>query len=153
MLDFTFERGGPALVKWNTDGPITLGAPHFEVPRAYWDYGLSVRYAPTVKMAYLICLYEEQSTHSTFFWSMSGEKLSEKYGIGAPRLSQSLRFLAKENVLEIVTYDAFDGDYESRRPNRYRLKPLISPEELEVRWKELAATHGKKPLAQVYQNL
>ena len=148
VLDFTFERGGPALVKWNTNSPITLDSSYFEVPQAYWDYGLSVHYPPKVKMAYLICLCEGQSTHSTFFWTMSGAKLSAKYGITRDSLSKSLRFLARENVLEIVTYEAFDGDYESRRPNRYRLKPLISPEELEARWKELEATHGRKRLEQ-----
>jgi len=38
------------------------------------------------------------------------------------------------------------GGYELRRPNDYRLKPLMSPEDTRAEWGDLESTHGKEKL-------
>ncbi|MBT3192445.1 MAG: hypothetical protein HN341_07810, partial [Verrucomicrobia bacterium] len=60
-----------------------------------------------------------------------------------------LNGLQRLDLLEITRSPiSTSGNYKKRRPNQYRLKPLLSPEERTARWEKLEKKHGTERLAQ-----
>lgn len=127
--------------------------PVLDIPQVYWDYGWNRKLSLRGKVAYLVCLKEQAGSPTKPWWSESNESLAQEYGTGPGTLGDGLLDLKRQNLLEIVhsTVSADQG-YEHRRPNRYRLKPMLSPEEIERRWSQLKSCYGEKGVQEA-QNL
>lgn len=116
---------------------------YFNVPIAYWEYGLDKELELREKFAYMIAIYEGEIARPREWWHRSLVGLSEKYHIDEWTLSYGLRGVRKLDLLE-VRYSRVKGeDYADRKPNEYRLKKLISPYEKEKMWKELEDAYGQ----------
>jgi len=145
LIDLKVDYGGDAHVVMRDDPNADV----LNVPLAYWTYGLATKLKLAEKLAYLICINEEAQALTPPLWMRSQEELSEKYAISISPINNGLNGLQRHDILEIIRSPiSTTGNYKKRRPNQYRLKPLLSPQERVARWKKLEEKHGPEIVAQ-----
>jgi hypothetical protein len=138
LIDVTFKHGGPATV---TIDPVE--GPTIRVPLAYWTYGVNHSLSMREKVIYLLALHETAKSPNSPLWSASGNTLSTRYGIPMETIRSALTGLERLDILATTRYSGTPGQpLSKRRPNAYRLTPLISPEAREALWEELRQKHG-----------
>ena len=115
------------------------------VPVEFWEYDWLRTLGLAEKMLYLISVVETETSRNKPWWSHSQERIGGKYYIDRWTVNQALRGLEREEVLEVRRSSGVEaGGYELRRPNDYRLKPLLSPEDIQAEWMHLQGIHGKE---------
>ena len=148
LIECTFHHGK------NTDVKL-LPIPSqgtFPIPIGYWDYGLSKKLTLPAKGAYLVCLAEAEASPGKPWWSANQPSIAAKYHGCVFTIREGLRELEKLDLLEVVRMGPPPGlPYSRRRPNSYRLKPLLSPEAIQKQWKELARAYGGTNLKRARQ--
>lgn len=145
LIDFTIKENTHPKHPQITLVPLT-GAT-VSLPRTYWDYGLNDQLGLNEKFTFLVCLNEQALSIPCPYWSLSEEDLNTKYHLSSRSLSRGLRSLEQQDILEISESEASDSDFTDRTANQYRLKPLISPQEKELLWKQLQENEGKDKVA------
>ncbi len=141
LIDLTIPRAADAQVTMRHDS--TTNADGFiQIPSAYWTYGLSTELKQAEKMAYLICLNEETQALIPPIWMKSQPDLAEKYSISRNPINIGLNGLQRHDLLSIIRSPISANNYKKRRPNQYRLRPLLSPEERATRWLKLETKHS-----------
>ena len=118
---------------------------YFNVPTAYWEYGLDKQLMLREKFAYMVSIYEQEIAKPKLWWQKSLKGLSEKYHIDEWTFAYGLRQLKKLDLVEVrhSRVNIAEGEsYADREPNEYRLKELISPSEKEKMWKDLEKSFG-----------
>jgi hypothetical protein len=118
------------------------------LPLAYWTYGLATELKQSEKMACLICLNEETQALTPPLWIKNQSDLAEKYSISLNPINDGFNGLQRQDILTIYRSPISANDYKKRRPNQYRLKPLLSPKERATRWEKLVQKHGGQILPQ-----
>ena len=120
---------------------------YFKVPLAYWEYGWSQKLSLRSKFCYLINLYRTEFSDIKPWWSLPLDLIAEDFNVNKWTIMRGMRELKKLGLLD-VEYDAalneqgiFTG---SRKPNKYRIKPLLSPEEIDKKWAELRNIYGEE---------
>ena len=117
----------------------------FILPYEYWEYGLDEILSLRAKYMYLVSLAETENSDRNPYWFRSQEDLSRIYYISEESLWQGLSELEKENIFEVYRYLPEErGKFEERLANRYRMNPLVSPEEFEEGLEELIDKFGRK---------
>ncbi len=140
-----FKYGKPAAVSLKA-GRLYEGAV-IDVPVGYWEYGWNRKLSLPAKAAYLMCLAEQESSETKPWWSLSRQALARKYSGSPHTVGKALRELEVEDILEIVRSKVPPGgDFAGRRPNSYRVKPLLPPEDIEKEWMHLTGVYGEKNL-------
>jgi hypothetical protein len=120
---------------------------YFKVPLAYWEYGWSQKLSLRSKFCYLINLYRTEFSDIKPWWSLPLDLIAEDFNVSKWTVMRGMRELKKLGLLD-VEYDAalneqgiFTG---GRKPNKYRIKPLLSPEEIDRKWAELRNIYGEE---------
>lgn len=148
LIDLTIDRGGDAHVFLRDEAAAATDA-DFGIPLAYWTYGLATELKLAEKLAYLICINEEAQALTPPLWMKNQEDLAEKYSVSRNPINDGLNGLQRHDLLEIIRSPiSTTGNYKKRRPNQYRLKPLLSPEERAARWKKLEDKYSPEVVAQ-----
>ena len=118
---------------------------YFKVPLAYWEYNWSRKLDLRSKFCYLINIYRTEFSDIKPWWSLPLDLLAEDFNIDKWTVMRGMRELKKLGLLD-VEYDealndkgVFSGN---RKPNKYRIKPLLSQEEIDKEWKELENIYG-----------
>lgn len=117
---------------------------YFNIPVAYWEYGLDRQLLLREKFAYMVATYEQEIARPRPRWRRSLKGLSEKYHIDEWTFAYGLRQLKKLDLIEVRHSRVRVGeqDFAEREPNEYRLKELIASQEKERIWKELEDGFG-----------
>lgn len=116
----------------------------FKVPKAYWEYGWSRKLGLRAKYCYLINIYRTEFSEIKPWWSLPLELLAQDFNIGRRTVMEGMRELKKSGLLE-VEYDVTlikDGVFVGKEPNKYRIKPLLSQEEIDKKWDRLKNIYG-----------
>lgn len=116
---------------------------YFKVPLAYWEYGWSRKLDSKTKYCYLISVYRTEFSEIKPWWSLPLDLLSEDFHLGKWTIMRGMRNLKKLGLLD-VEYDAAlneEGKFSGREPNKYRLRPLLSQEEIDKQWAGLEKTY------------
>ena len=143
------KRGNPEVILLDPENPqkeySTPESGYFNVPTAYWEYGLDKQLMLREKFAYMVSIYEQEIAKPKLWWQKSLKGLSEKYHIDEWTFAYGLRQIKKLDLIEVrhSRVNAAEGEsYADREPNEYRLKELISPGEKEKMWKNLEGSFG-----------
>jgi len=149
LIDYTIDENSNLDVKLlDYDDALKQysvpAAGYFNIPTAYWEYGLDRQLILREKFAYLASIYEGETARPRQWWRKSLKGLSEKYHIDEWTFDYGLRGLKKLDLLEVKHSRIKPGerDYEDREPNEYRLKELVAPQEKERLWKNLEKDFG-----------
>ena len=121
------------------------------VPKSYPAYGLSSLPKQAERHAYLICLNEESQSLTPPLWRKGQVDLTEMYSISRTSLNIALNGLQRRELLTIFRDRIPANPKAMRRPNGYRLKPLLSPETRAARWSALEQTHTPQRVAAARQ--
>jgi len=116
------------------------------VPVEFWEYGWINTLGLSEKVLYLVALVETEESRNKPWWSLSQERIARKYSIHHWTVNKALDGLEQEEILEVRRSSVVDGRFDLRRPNDYRLKPLMSPEDIRAEWGHLESTYGEKKL-------
>jgi len=133
LIEVTFEYAGPATV-------IIRDVPGhaLHIPQAYWTYGWSRTLPMPAKVAYLICLHEAVTSQGEPVWTASKKMLSEKYKIPGDTINAGLLALERLDLITITRHSHPPSQpFAMRRPNTYRLNPVIARELREAMWAAL----------------
>lgn len=145
LISLTQKHGGTPTVKIGLR--MARGESGLAVPVEFWEYGWLNTLGLSEKMLYLVALRETEESRNRPWWSLSLDRIAQKYGIHRWTANQALLALEREEILEVRRSSAPEaGGYEHRCPNDYRLKPLMSPEDIQAEWGHLESTYGKKKL-------
>lgn len=119
---------------------------YFNVPLAYWEYGWNRKLNLKTKYCYLISLYRTEFSQIKPWWSLPLSLLAEDFYLGKWTIMRGLRSLKKQGLLEVEYYAALDqeGKFSGREPNRYRLRPLLSQEQIDLGWAQLNKTYTEE---------
>ncbi len=147
LIDVTFHRGKDADVTILKNTSLT-SAGSIQVPLAYWTYGLATELTQDEKFAYLICLNEEAQSYTPPLWRKSQEDLAKIYSVSRKPINVGLNGLQRHDILSILRSPIPKENFKRRRPNQYRLKPLLSPAERTARWQKLEQKHSPQLIAQ-----
>ncbi len=147
LIDVTFHRGKDAAITLHEDTGLMQDG-FVDIPLAYWTYGLATDLKQGEKYAYLICLNEEAQSITPPLWKKNQEQIAEKYSSSRATINNAMNGLQRHDLLTIIRDDIPLNDSDKRRPNHYRLKRLLSPEERAARWKKLEEKHSPELLAQ-----
>lgn len=148
IIDYTIDAKGRLEVRLldyeDTSKDYSAAqAGYFNLPIAYWEYGLDRQLMLREKFAYLAAIYEQEIARPKLWWRKSMAGLSEKYHIDAWTINYGLRKLKRLDLIEVRHSRVEQGQsYDDREPNEYRLKELISPDEKARMWKKLEAGFG-----------
>lgn len=119
---------------------------YFKVPKAFWEYGWSRKLNLKTKYCYLISVYRTEFSEIKPWWSLPLDLLSEDFHLGKWTIMRGMRNLKKLGLLD-VEYDAAlneEGKFSGREPNKYRLRPLLSQEEIDKQWAGLGKTYPEE---------
>jgi hypothetical protein len=120
---------------------------YFKVPLAYWEYGWDRKPSLRGKFCYLVNLFHTEISDIKPWWTHSLENLDSYFHVDKWTIMRGIRELKKMGVVE-VEYDMavnIDGTKrENRKPNRYKLNPLLSQEQIDKEWQELEDIYGKE---------
>lgn len=120
------------------DVPVTI-------PYTYWTYGFDKRLSFNAKYMYLVSLLEADQSTRNPYWFRSNHDLANLYHIGERSVSQGVKELESENILEVYRHRPEEpGNFEDRPANVYRLNPLISEEDFKTSLKALSAKYGEE---------
>lgn len=109
---------------------------YFRVPKAFWEYGWSRKLSLKTKYCYLISVYRTEFSEIKPWWSLPLDLLSEDFHLGKWTIMRGMRNLKRLGLLD-VEYDAAlneEGKFSGREPNKYRVRPLLSQEEIDKQW-------------------
>lgn len=150
LIDYGIdEEGALEITLLDCDNPLkeysTPESGYFNIPLAYWEYGLDKQLLLREKFAYMVATYEQEIAWPRPRWRRSLKGLSEKYHIDEWTFAYGLRQLKKLDLIEVRHSRVRVGEqgFSERKPNEYRLKELIAPQEKERIWKELEDGFGK----------
>lgn len=152
LIDCEFVVNKPAKITLldYEDSAKEYGNPeirYFKVPLAYWEYGWSRRLSLRSKFCYLINLYRTEFSDIKPWWSLPLDLLAEDFNVNKWTIMRGMRELKKLGLLD-VEYDAAlneEGVFTGgREPNKYRIKPLPSQEEIDRKWSELKNIYGEE---------
>ena len=124
------------------DNAFTTPSDRIEIPLAYWTYGLATELKQGEKHAYLICLAEQDQSVTAPLWGRSQMDLAKTYSISRHAINDGFNGLQRRDLLTIFRDTIPTRSDNNRRPNRYRLKPLLSPEARAGRWEKLKEKHS-----------
>lgn len=152
LIDCEFNINEPAEITLldHEDKSKEYEAPgnkYFEVPLAYWEYGWSQKLNLRSKFCYLINLYRTEFSDIKPWWSLPLDLLAEDFNVNKWTIMRGMRDLKKLGLLDVEYDEAlnekgiFSGE---REPNKYRIKMLLSQEEIDRKWKELNDIYGKE---------
>ena len=152
LIDCEFNINEPAEItlldyEYESKEYETPENKYFKVPLAYWEYGWSQKLDLRSKFCYLINLYRTEFSDIEPWWSLPLDLLAEDFNINKWTVMRGMRELKKLGLLD-VEYDealneegVFSGE---REPNKYRIKTLLSEEEIDKKWKELNDIYGEE---------
>jgi len=113
------------------------------IPYAYWRYGFNKKLSFRAKYMYLVCLQEAQNSARNPYWFRSNADLARMYHIGERSVSQGIKDLETENILEVYRSKPKEfGNFKDRPANAYRLNPLISQQAFNKALKTLTQKYG-----------
>ncbi len=115
---------------------------YFKVPKAFWEYGWSRKLDLKSKYCYLISVYRTEFSEIKPWWSLPLDLLADDFHLGKWTIMRGMRNLKKIGLLD-VEYDAAlneEGKFSGREPNKYRLRPLLSQEQIDKQWVDLKKT-------------
>lgn len=140
LLTCEFIKGQNAKVVLK---PYGTGKNSFQILKKFWTQGWDMRLTMSGRYCYFINLIEGGLAHNP--WSMSKKNLIKKYKVGKERISEGMAELRHWNVLDIEYGDiAMGKGYDSRRPNRYRLKDLYDIKDFEIELNKLYEKYTKE---------
>ncbi len=149
LIDYVKDPGGDitvTLLDPETGQTYTTPeAGYFNVPLAYWEYGLDRQLILREKFFYLVNLYEQEIARPAPRWHKGLEALSKKYHIDECTLSNAVMGLRRLDIIDVL-YSRPDtaGDYSDRSPSSYRVNELRSPEGRREMMAELASRYGEE---------
>ncbi len=116
---------------------------NFNLPIAYWEYGLDKQLMLREKFVYMVSIYEQEIARPKLWWQKSLKGLSEKYHIDEWTLDYGLRQIKRLDLIEVWHSRVKAGeDFKDREPNKYRMKELILPDVKERMWSQLEKDFG-----------
>ena len=119
---------------------------YFKVPLAYWEYSWSRKLDLRSKFCYLINLYRTEFSEIKPWWSLPLDLIAEDFNVNKWTVMRGMRDLKKLGLLD-VEYDSAlneEGKFSGREPNKYRIKLLLSQEEIDKKWRELENIYGEE---------
>jgi hypothetical protein len=143
LIECRIDYGGPVTVSF-TWSPSSVTP--VNVPAEYWEYGWPGRLNLSAKALYLICLVETESSPNKPWWTLSHKAIAKKYSLKYFTVNHALRELEYHDLLHVRRNPAPQKQFDLKRPNNYKLRPLLSPEEIERQWKKLEDTYGSEML-------
>jgi hypothetical protein len=119
---------------------------YFNVPLAYWEYGWNRKLNLKTKYCYLISVYRTEFSEIKPWWSLPLSLLAEDFHLGKWTIMRGLRNLKKQGLLDVEYDNALneEGKFSGREPNKYRLKPLLSQEQIDKGWADLKKAYNEK---------
>ncbi len=115
------------------------------IPVDYWLYGFDKRLKFPAKYMYLVSLLEAGKSYRNPYWFRSIEDMARLYHIAERTVSQGIKELESENILEVYRQKPPErGNFEDRPANIYRLNALVSEEDFNATLKELSAEYGEE---------
>jgi len=115
---------------------------YFLLPSEYFKYGWDRTLSLRAKFCYLVNLYKYRKLNSRF-WSLSREKLNDKFGPHFATIGQGMNELRRYNIIDTV-YSEVYGLYEERGPARYELLGLYCPREHGKELSRLSNKYGEE---------
>jgi len=127
LIDYTIDKSGAleVLLLDYAQASKDYSMPesgYFNLPIAYWEYGLDRQLLLRAKFAYMAATYEQEIARPRLWWRRGLKGLSEKYHIDESTMDYGLRQLKKLDLIEVKHSRIKPGqDYKDRKPNEYRL--------------------------------
>ena len=115
---------------------------YFLLPSEYFKYGWDRALSLRAKFCYLLNLYKYRKLNSRF-WSLSLEKLSDKFGPHPSTIGLGMNELRRYNITDTV-YSRINELYQERDPSRYELLGLYCPREHEKELARLSNKYGEE---------
>jgi len=147
LIDYRPDNSGNLQVRLlDYDDPAKGYTPptsgYFNLPLAYWEYGLDKQLRLREKFSYLVSIYEQETARPRLWWRRSLIGLEQKYHINWQEFCDGLRELERQDLIEVHYSRTKGKNYSERDPNEYRVKELIAPKVKEQMWQELGAAEG-----------
>jgi len=152
VIDFARDaKGNITVTILDTDSGkpyVTPISGDFNLPLAYWEYGLDKQLILREKFFYLLSIYEQEIARPKPRWRRSVAKLSEKYFIDEWTLSNAIMGLRRKDLIDVkYSRPETPGDYSSKAPSEYRVNELVATEERERLMAELVKDCGADVVA------
>ena len=152
LIDFARDaKGNITVTILDTDSGkpyVTPISGDFNLPLAYWEYGLDKQLILREKFFYLLSIYEQEIARPKPRWRRSVAKLSEKYFIDEWTLSNAIMGLRRKDLIDVkYSRPETPGDYSSKAPSEYRVNELVATEERERLMAELVKDCGADVVA------
>ena len=128
---------------------IPASTPITQLPLSYWKHGWNTRLTFAAKYFYLVALNESNPTShlsspiSTLWWELPREDFVSKYGMNRESVSNAILELQRYDILDIYRESAKKLDlFWMKKPNKYLLKALYDPADLERAFAALKKKYG-----------
>jgi hypothetical protein len=129
--------------------PLDEAGGTFVLPHRYWDEGLWQRLSLRGQFMYLVALSEAARSSRAPYWFRSQSDMAARYGLSEPTISLGLQELERLELIEVERGEIeAPGKHALRKANIYRLNPLLSEAERELRLAALSTRFGKDTVAQ-----
>jgi len=116
-------------------------------PLAYWEYGWDRKLSLRGKFCYLVNLFQTEISYTKSWWTHSLENLDSYFHVDKWTIMRGMRELKKMGIVEVEYDRAVNKDgtlKDDRKPNRYKLNPLFSQEQMDKKWQELEDIYGSE---------
>lgn len=149
LIDYRPDNNGNLQIRLlDYDDPakgyVAPESGYFNLPLAYWEYGLDKELRLREKFAYLVSIYEQEIARPRPWWRRSLLGLEKKYHINWQEFCYGLRELERQDLIEVHYSRTKGKNYSERDPNHYRVKELIAPKVKERMWQELETAEGRE---------
>ena len=144
LITCEFTHGKDAEVKLL---PHTKPGGYFNLPCEFWSYGWHRQLSHSAKFVYCVNIQRSEMTKNKTTWSLAGSAMASRYHVSEWVLTKGMHELAGQGIVHIKYSTVINGNYDDRKPNRYELKRLPSPVDMEEQWRSLQE-HDAKVVAE-----
>jgi len=144
LVDYVLDKENNIKVKIRH-----LGGGYFNVPLAYWAYGLDGEFNLREKFTYFVAIAESEIARPKSYWFKGQEGLARKYHVNRQAFIHGFGALEKADILGVRRSEIVPGKaYDDRKANQYYFKPLLSAQEKAQQWQELESRFDRESVAQ-----
>lgn len=152
LIEFDrYLKDDPEIKLFNIkEGRLPYKYPNIDylaIPESLWAFGWEKRLSFTGLYVYLINLMELKLIPFDSHWSIDPDMLALKYNLSLRQIQQGLEELLQYSLLEAIATDE-NNIFNNKPAVKYKILPLCSFENLEIKWKNLRSNNKKKDIAQ-----
>jgi len=123
-----------------------IGYESFSFPLGYWQYGWDKLLTMQGKVALLINLAELSKRSGITEWSLSRDKIAEKYGISKWSITEGMQELNSYHIIQVEYSEAQGKNYIDRSLNTYHYLGLYDMGKFEGELLKLKERYGEEKI-------